>query len=68
MSQAITPDIREVEREVGELPGSVREALLAFCEGRPVKNVSVAAFGKKSPVAEVDAMLARLDEMSFDEL
>jgi hypothetical protein len=68
MARTKTPDIHEVEREVGELPGSVREALLAFCEGRPVKRVSVEAFGRRVPKAEVDAAIARLDSLSFDEI
>jgi hypothetical protein len=62
------PDIDEVEREIGELPGSVREALLAFCEGRRVRSVSVDVFGNRPPHAEVDAAIGRLDELSFEGL
>jgi hypothetical protein len=66
--RADLPDIREVEREVGELPGSVRDALLAFCEGRGVRAVSRDVFGRRPPNAEVDAMIARLDELALDEI
>lgn len=68
MADELTVDMGEVEREVGELPGSVREALLAFCEGQPVNRVAREVFGGRAPRCDVDAAIARLDALSFDEI
>lgn len=68
MTEDLTVDIGEVEREVGELPGSVRAALLAFCEGQTVDRVACEAFGGRAPRNEIDAAIARLDALSFDEM
>lgn len=66
MTDELTVDMGEVEREVGELPGSVREALLAFCEGQPVARVASEVFGERASRSDVDAAIARLDALSFD--
>lgn len=66
MAKKVRIDMSQVEREVGELPGSLREALLAFCEGRRVRAIAREAFGQKSARDEIDALIQRLDAMSFD--
>lgn len=68
MNDKHTVDIREVEREVGELPATVREALLGFAEGESLRRVARQVFGRrKAARAELDAAIARLDALSFDE-
>jgi hypothetical protein len=66
MAKKLGIDMTEVEREVGELPGSVREALIAFCEGRPVRAIAREAFGRKNARDEIDALIGRLEAMSLD--
>jgi hypothetical protein len=66
MAKKLKIDMAQVEREVGEIPGSVREALLAFCEGRGVRAIAREAFGRQNARDEIDALIQRLDAMSFD--
>jgi hypothetical protein len=59
-------DMERVEEEVGPLPTSIREALLAFCDGQPMRAIAREAFACTTARDEVEALLARLDAMSFD--
>ena len=68
MADESTIDIGDVEREVGALPGAVREALLAFSQGQPVRRLSRVLFRRGSAHRDVDEVIARLDALCFEEI